>query len=80
MNCTRCHGLMVPDYLFDLQGTSGHMWRHSQRCMNCGHVYDAVIEHNRGAGTTQAIAVSSEPDYHDEEVHLGKESYLARTA
>jgi hypothetical protein len=47
--------------------------------MNCGHVYDAVIEHNRGAGATQAVAVSSEPDYHDEEVHLGKESYLART-
>jgi hypothetical protein len=80
MICTRCHGLMVPDHLFDVHGTSGHMWRRSERCMNCGHIHDAVIARHRGAGAAPVAGMSSEPDYHDEEVHLGMESYQARTA
>jgi uncharacterized Zn finger protein len=80
MHCTRCQGLMIRDHFFDYEGTSGHTWSSSQRCMNCGHVHDAVIERNREARVNQALVVSSEPDYQDEEVHLGRESYLAPAA
>ena len=80
MHCMRCHGLMVPDHLSDMQGTGGHIvWWPSRRCMNCGQVNDAKIEFHRETDTTKAVSVSSEPDYHDEAVHLGRESYLART-
>lgn len=49
MHCMRCQGLMIRDHFFDFDGTTGHMWACSWRCMNCGHVYDAVIEQNRRA-------------------------------
>ncbi len=79
MHCMRCCGLMVLDHLFNRQGSTGDiLWRRSRRCMNCGHV-DGT-EHPAGTEAAQAVVPSSEPDYHDEEVHLGKESYLARSA
>ena len=79
MHCMRCHGLMAPDHLFDMHGVSGHIvWRPSRRCMNCGHVDDAGIACHPATDSTHPVALSSEPDYRDEEVHLGRESYLAR--
>lgn len=81
MNCTRCKGSMIEDHFMDFEGTSGHMWAKSWRCMNCGHVHDAVIEQNRRIKQQHApVLVTGEPDYQDEEVHLGRESYLARVA
>ncbi len=81
MHCTRCSGLMVKDHFMDFEGTCGHTWASSWRCMNCGHVHDAVIEVNRRAHAVRPpAAVSSEPDYHDEEVHLGREAHLAHVA
>jgi uncharacterized Zn finger protein len=81
MSCTRCMGLMVQHHLLDIHGTSGYMWTKSWRCMNCGHVHDAVTAQNRRPKPEPALTVASvEPDYQDEEVHLGRESYLARTA
>jgi hypothetical protein len=81
MNCLRCQGLMVQDLFYDFEGTSGHTWSQSQRCMNCGHAHDRVMEQNRVGSLKKAVPpVSSEPDYHDEEVHLGAESYLAPAA
>lgn len=81
MSCIRCQGLMVQDLFYDFEGTSGHTWSQSQRCMNCGHAHDPVIEHNRMASLKKTLApFPSEPDYQDEEVHLGAESYLAPAA
>ena len=80
MNCTRCKGMMIQDHFMDFEGTSGHMWADSWRCMNCGHVHDAVIEQNRRAGPKVLVLTTGEPDYQDEEVHLGRESYLAHAA
>lgn len=81
MNCSRCSGLMVEDHFLDFEGTTGYMWMTGFRCMNCGHVYDPVIEQNRQAQREKVLVLpSGEPDYHDEEVHLGAESIIARAA
>lgn len=81
MNCSRCRGLMVQDHFLDFEGTMGHMWATSWRCMNCGHVHDSVIERNRLAGAHLASAPSmDEPDYADAEVHLGVESLTRQAA
>ena len=81
MECTRCQGLMVEDHFFDFAGTQGFMWMTGWRCMNCGHVYDSVIEQNRLARQEKVLALSSgEPDYQDDEVHLGAESFIRHAA
>jgi hypothetical protein len=48
--------------------------------MNCGHVYDSIIRQNRQVKPEPALIPAGEPDYQDDEVHLGRESYLARVA
>jgi hypothetical protein len=49
--------------------------------MNCGHVYDAVMAQNRQLQQPKVAVVSrGEPDYQDDEVHRGAESYLRRAA
>ena len=79
MNCSRCHGLMVEDHCLDFEGTIGHMWATGYRCMNCGNFHDSVIEQHRLAEQKQALVlISGEPDYQDDEVHLGAESFIAR--
>lgn len=81
MTCTRCQGLMVEDQLFDLEGTYGHLWATGLRCMNCGHVDDGMIAQNRQLQQAKIVVVSSgEPDYQDDEVHLGAESFLRLAA
>lgn len=81
MNCRRCQGLMIDDLLLDVAGTYGFMWTTSRRCVNCGQVYDSVIEQNRLAQQEKALVLSSgEPDYQDDEVHLGSEAFVRRTA
>ena len=71
MNCRRCQGLMMKDQFLDFEGTHGFMWTTCRRCVNCGHVCNPVIEPNR-----LAREASSEPDYQDDEVHLGAESFI----
>ena len=47
MECTRCRGMLVPDYSFDhLDATSSGQVR-TWRCVMCGDVVDPVILHNR---------------------------------
>ena len=76
MNCSRCKGLMVGAHFLDYEGGYGEMWTSSWRCVNCGHVHDSVIEQNRLARQEKVLVFpSSEPDYQDEEVHLGAESF-----
>ncbi len=80
MHCSRCRGLMLVDHFLDMEGGFGEMWTASWRCMNCGHVYDAVIEQHRLARRETVVVCSSEPDYQDDEVHLGAESFIRHAA
>jgi hypothetical protein len=49
--------------------------------VNCGYVHDSVIEQNRLARQEQVVTrPSDEPDYQDDEVHLGVESIIRRAA
>ena len=47
MTCMRCQGCMTKDHFMDLLESSGDMWLTGWRCLNCGHVYDPVMERNR---------------------------------
>ncbi len=81
MNCSRGRGFMVEDHFLDYEGAFREMWATSWRCLNCGQVYDAVIEQNRLARREKVLVFpSSEPDYQDEEVHLGAESFIKKAA
>jgi hypothetical protein len=81
MTCSRCRGLMVEGHFLDFEGGFRKMWTASLRCMNCGHVHDAVIEENCVAQRERVLMLpSSEPDYQDEEVHLGAESFIRYAA
>jgi hypothetical protein len=72
---------MVEDQFLDLQGTYGQMWTASWLCMNCSHVYDSVIVQNRLARQEKVLALpSGEPNYQEEEIHLGAESFIRRAA
>jgi len=49
--------------------------------MNCGHVDDSVIEQNRLTQQEQVLVrPSGAPDYQDDEVHLGAESFIRLAA
>jgi hypothetical protein len=81
MNCSRCQGLMIEDQFLDMESQYGQMWARSLRCVNCGHVHDSVIERHRPARQEKVMALhSDEPDYRDDEVHLGAESIIRRVA
>ena len=69
MICSRCGELLLEDRFM----VSAARWC----CKKCGQVHDSknvhthiVNEHNR------LFPRSSEPEYFDEEVHLGSESFL----
>ena len=38
---------MARDHFLDLQESGGDWWLEDWRCINCGHVYDPVVENNR---------------------------------
>jgi uncharacterized Zn finger protein len=81
MNCSRCRGYMITDDCLDFEGQFREMWATSWRCLNCGHVYDAVIEQNRLARKAKvSVLMSTEPDYQDDEVHLGAEAFIKEAA
>ena len=80
MHCSRCRGLMVEDHFLDFEGGCREMWASGWRCLNCGHVYDAVSNQNRLARQEKVVMCSSEPDYEDDEVHLGSESFIKQAS
>ena len=81
MACSRCLGLMVEDQFLDFEGADGQMWTTSRRCVNCGHAHDSVIAQNGLARQEMVLVLpSGEPDYQDEEVHLGAECFIRRAA
>jgi hypothetical protein len=47
MTCRRCQGRMARDHFLDLQESGGEWWLEGWRCINCGHVFDPVLERNR---------------------------------
>jgi hypothetical protein len=47
MTCRRCQGCMARDHFLDLQESGGEWWMEGWRCINCGHVFDPVVEQNR---------------------------------
>jgi uncharacterized Zn finger protein len=81
MTCSRCSGLMLEDHFLDMEGSYGQMWTTSWRCMNCGRIHDSVIEQNQPARREKVLASPrGEPNYEDDEVHLGAESFIRRAA
>jgi len=77
MSCSRCSGFMLEDHFLDFEGSSGEFWSRSWRCVNCGHVHDAVIERNRPALMKQSLAyASSETAHQEDDVPLGVESHV----
>ena len=81
MTCSRCLGSMVEDHFLDLAGAYGQMWTTSWRCVNCGRVRDSVIEQHRLVRQEKVLVLPiGEPDYQDEEVHLGSEAFVRLAA
>lgn len=58
MRCSRCQGCMIEDYLLDMEDSSGPMWLQAWRCMNCGNVFDSVLERNRLTHEAKPVSVS----------------------
>ena len=77
MRCTRWEGLMRKDHLLDM-GQSGEMWAQSWCCMNCGAIYDAVIEEHRLTQQTNAAVMSSSEE--PEPQYLGAEAFVRPAA
>jgi hypothetical protein len=46
-SCTRCGGLMVPEFCTDLLNSHGKVGWSLARCIQCGDVVDPVICRNR---------------------------------
>lgn len=48
MACSRCHGLMVDETLFNPSEAVSHTWVPVVRCLNCGNLEDGLIRLARG--------------------------------
>ncbi len=69
MICSRCGDRLVEDRFMD--------WAARWRCLKCGHVQDSLSAQGNPTRQEQGIAVeTTEPEYFDEEVHLGSESFV----
>ena len=77
MTCSRCSGFMRESLFLDMGSGYEEMWASSWHCVNCGNVHDPVIERNRLAQQEKALVLpSGEPDYQDDEIHLGPEASI----
>ncbi len=75
MSCSRCNGCMIEDYLLDMEDSSGPMWLQALRCMNCGNVFDSVLEHNRYThGSKPLSSTYSAPPANGEIGHVEAEA------
>jgi len=61
-SCTRCGGLMVPEFCTDLLNGSGSLDCSTLRCVQCGDIVDPVIRWNRylqqAAGAVREMSTS----------------------
>ena len=77
MHCSRCQGLMLKHHFVDLASGFGEMWTDSWRCVNCGAVYDTVVERNRLMRESEvSVPACDDPDMEDEEIFLGVEALV----
>ena len=61
MTCRRCQGCMARDHFLDLQESGGEWWLEGWRCINCGHVFDPVLERNRRQHAAMLAAAEVQP-------------------
>jgi hypothetical protein len=82
MTHIRCQGCMAKDHFIDLlESVECPGMEDWQYCLHCGNVLDPLMEQNRLARQEKVLAFpSGEPDYQDDEVHLGAESIVRRAA
>lgn len=78
MTRIRCQGCMAKDHFIDLLENAEYLgvegWHY---CLDCGNVLDPVMERNRLVRQEKVWALpSGEPDYQDDEVHLGAEAFI----
>lgn len=53
---------MARDHFLDLQESGGEWWMEGWRCINCGHVFDPVVEQNQQLhAAAMAPAAAQEP-------------------
>ena len=75
MTCQRCQGCMARDHFLDLKESGGDWWLEGWRCINCGNVFDPVLERNRrlhAAALTSANvqpALSAQPVVEEDSEH-----------
>lgn len=75
MSCSRCNGCMIEDYFLDMEDSSGPMWLQAWRCMNCGNVFDSVLQHNRHTQGSKPLSNTySTPATHGEIGHVAAEA------
>ena len=64
MTCTRCQGCMAKDHFMDLLESFEGMWLAGWRCLNCGNVFDPVMERNRlGQGKAAVVSTGRAPGH-----------------
>ena len=68
MTCSFCGELLVEDRFLN--------WSARWRCLNCGRVQVPTTANNHLRSPERVCFESAEPDYRDEEVHLGSESFI----
>ena len=61
MTCRRCQGCMTRDHFLDLQESGGDWWLEGWRCINCGHVFDPVLEKNRRLHAAALLSADGQP-------------------
>ena len=61
MTCRRCQGCMTRDHFLDLQESGGDWWLEGWRCINCGHVFDPVLEKNRRLHAAALMSADGQP-------------------
>ena len=61
MTCRRCQGCMARDHFLDLQESGGEWWLEGWRCINCGHVFDPVLERNRRLHAAMLASAEVQP-------------------
>jgi hypothetical protein len=58
---------MARDHFLDLQESGGEWWMEGWRCINCGHVFDPVVERNRRlqeTGILSSLMAAKRPNEH----------------
>lgn len=80
MKCQRCHGCMTRDHFLDMQESGGEWWMEGWRCINCGHVFDPLLERNRRMHAVAMAAVTVPASQAHEPVPVEDEEFSSDLA